>query len=288
MILTADAWRARWDALGLPPDALPACPELGLRYPWQQIALRALSDLHRRKVAAARERIREASRLEGGVWRLGWSAGKDSTACAALIAECGLQSIFPAFGEKDDIDYPGEVEYLHTVAAALEMPPVEVLRPKVMLLDWLSAHGVNLTEDLHSQAAGLSSEHFYGLLREHRKQSGHNAVVLGLRSNESKHRAKNRATHGWMYKRADGLTVCAPLADWEDIDVHAYLMARDIPVLPVYLCVDPGMDALRIRKSWWLAGGGVARHGHYQWLRRWWPDLWETAAAIDTRIRLLS
>ncbi len=293
MILSMTSYRERWVSLGLPAQALPDHPELGLRYPWQMIALRALSSLHRRRVATARKRLVEAlgTRQKGGaahVWRLGWSAGKDSTALAGLLADVGAQSECPAFGEKDDIDYPGEVEYLHTLGDALQMPPIEILRPEVSLLGWLAEHKIDLTEDLHSQAAGLSREHFYGLLQKHRKQSGHTAVVLGLRSNESKHRAVNRASHGWLYQRADGLTVCTPLADWEDIDVHAYLMARDLPVLPVYLCIDPGMDPLRLRKSWWLAGGGVARHGHYQWLRRWWPDLWEVAARIDPRVRVLS
>jgi 3'-phosphoadenosine 5'-phosphosulfate sulfotransferase (PAPS reductase)/FAD synthetase len=289
VLTSTDEWRGRWLALGLPAEAIPDHPELGMRYPWGEIWLRAMSSVHRRKVAVAQERVRQAAARADRVWRLSWSAGKDSTACAGLIADCGLQATFPAFGEKDDIDYPAEPEYMQRVAVALGMGEPEVLRPKVTLLDWLQSKGVNLTEDLHSQAAGLSSEHFYGLLREHRKRTGYDAAILGLRANESKHRTKNRAVHGWMYERGDGLVVAAPLADWEDIDVHAYLASRDIPVLPVYLCVDPGMDALRIRKSWWLSGGYSASvFGHYQWLRRWWPGLWERATAIDGRVRLLS
>jgi hypothetical protein len=59
-------------------------------------------------------------------------------------------------------------------------------------------------------------------------------------------------------------------------------------MLPVYLCLDPGMAPLKIRKSWWLAGGYAASHlGHYLWLRRWWPELWEQAAQVDPAIRFL-
>jgi len=174
------------------------------------------------------------------------------------------------------------------VAAHLRLPDPEILRPAVSLIGYLAERGVQLTEDLHSRHADLSRDHFYGLLDAHRRRSGHTAALLGLRAKESGHRAISRATHGWLYTRRDGLTVGAPIADWEDIDVHAYVASRGVPLLPVYLCADPGRDALRIRKSWWIAGGGVARYGHYVWLRRWWPELWRVAADLDPEVARLS
>ena len=285
MIFSPADWRASWDSLALPATAVPTRPDFGERYPWPDIVQRAISPAHRRKVDTAKSRLQETLALHPDA-RLGWSAGKDSTALAAMCHEIGL--IVPAFGEKDDLDYPAEVEYLHALGARFGLP-VEVLTPDVSLLQFLKDARVSLVNDLHGQTAELSKEHFYGLLKKHRKQAGYNTAILGLRSNESKHRAVNRASHGWIYERkSDGLTVSSPLADWEDIDVHAYLASHDIPLMPLYLCVDPGADALKLRKSWFVAGGGAARHGHYVWLRRWWPDLWEKIADIDPEMRRLS
>jgi hypothetical protein len=43
-----------------------------------------------------------------------------------------------------------------------------------------------------------------------------------------------------------------------------------------------------VRHSWWVAGGGPAAHGHYAWLRRWWPELWELATEIDPSVGWIS
>jgi 3'-phosphoadenosine 5'-phosphosulfate sulfotransferase (PAPS reductase)/FAD synthetase len=285
MIFSPADWRSQWSSLGLPADAIPTHPDLGLRYPWMQLAMHAMSAGHLRKVRIAKERLVETIGLHPDA-HLGWSAGKDSTALAKMCHELGLS--IPAFGEKDDLDYPGEVAYLQTLGKHFGLD-VEILTPDVSLLQFLKDRNVSLVNDLHGQTAELSKEHFYGLLKKHRKQAGYNTVILGLRSNESKHRAVNRASHGWVYERKnDGLTVSSPLADWEDIDVHAYLASQNVPLMPLYLCVDPGADALKLRKSWFVAGGGAARHGHYVWLRRWWPDLWEKIADIDPEMRRLS
>ena len=79
-----------------------------------------------------------------------------------------------------------------------------------------------------------------------------------------------------------------PLANWSALDVHAFLARREVPLLPVYHCIDPGADAMALRKSWWIVAGGPARYGHYAWLRRWWPALWEIAVSIDPEVSRLS
>lgn len=123
-----------------------------------------------------------------------------------------------------------------------------------------------------------------------RAAKGYDAVMLGLRMAESRGRRMNTITNGTNYTRAyDSLTVCTPLARWTAMDVHAFLASREVPLLPVYGCIDPGMEWDGIRKSWWIAGGGPARMGsHYAWLRRWWPALWDRAASIDPSVRDLS
>lgn len=283
MIRSVADWRAAAEKV-LPADAIPQHPELGVRYPWGQIVRHSLTSQHRRNIDRAMDCLSRAVTM-GVEWRLGWSAGKDSTALACLLRSANWP--IRAMSVKDDLDFPGEPEYLVALGARCGIT-VDILRPPVSLLGFLTESGIDMTEDLHSRRAELSIQWFYGLLDRYREEQGYSGAVLGLRSNESAGRAVNRATHGTLYTRRDGLTVSTPLADWQDIDVHAYLASQDVPILPTYLCIDDGVEPLRLRKSWYVAGGAMARRGHYRWLRRWWPDLWRLAVGADPRIACLS
>lgn len=270
-------WRSRlWF---LPCDGVPVHAMLGERYPWRAVALHALSSAHRATIASARRTLDELPALN---WRLGVSGGKDSTALALLCQEHGLQ--VRAMSVKDDLDYPGEVEYVRALC-----PDIDVIIPLVSLRGFLRSEQVSLVGPLHSRASALSAQWFYGLLEKHRAEQGYDGVLLGLRQEESHGRRMNRAKRGRVYRREfDGLTVASPIADWSTLDVHAYVWARGWALLPVYLCIDPGIEWDRIRKSWWVAGGPAARRGHYVWLRRWWPALWAQAVEIDPHVAELS
>lgn len=283
MIRSLDDWRRAIGPL-VPPEAIPTRPELGRLYPWRAVTLHALSREHARRVDGARRLLAQAQET-GASWRLGWSAGKDSTALAALAAEAGWH--VQAVSVKDDLDYPGETEYVQGLALRLGLE-VAILQPTVSLLEYLRQMGASLTEDLHSRRADLSREHFYGLLDSYRAQEGYDGVLLGLRAGESSHRRRNRCFNGPLYRRRDGLAVCTPLADWTSLDVHAYLAARDVPILPVYLCIDDAREALEVRKSWYVAGGWAAQYGHYAWLRRWWPELYARAAGVHWGVEAVS
>ena len=279
----------RWRTLSahLPPDAIPARLDFGTRYPWRDVALHARSlELDQRVDRASRHLDDALSRAVPGGWRLGLSGGKDSSELAVLCAEHGLT--LPALSVKDDLDYPGEREALEALASKTRHA-LTILTPPVSLLGYLRETRPSLVEDLHGRTADLSARWFYGLLDQHRAAEGYGGVLLGLRAQESRGRALNRATRGHVYQRADGLHVAQPLADWTALDVHAYLWRAEVPVLPVYLCVDPCADALALRKSWWVCGGTSARVGaHYTWLRRWWPGCWAAAVEIDPEVGRLS
>lgn len=282
-------WRSWVDAWGLHeiPGAVPARPDLGERYPWRTVAAHALDPSHRRAVRVALDRLRETRDREvAGGWRVGLSGGKDSTALAILLDLAGWRP--PGISVKDDLDYPGEREYVQRIHDFAGID-TEILTPPVSLQTFLRNERVSLVRDLHGRAADLSRENFYGLLDAHRARTGHHGILLGLRAEESRGRLMNRRSHGWIYERNDGLHVSSPIADWSTIDVHAFLFAHEIPLLPIYLCIDPGQEWDRLRKSWWVSGGYSASiGGHYTWLRRWWPDQWEIAASIDPEIRTLS
>lgn len=264
------------------PAALPRrrSPAIGEHYPWHVVAEYSTSRGHAEAVHAAR---RVLDRLPDCDWRVGCSAGKDSTALAVLMAEDGIG--IAGFSVKDDLDYPGEREYIRALAAYTGTE-IEVLVPESSLVEYLRAGDVSLVDDVHGRSAGLSRTFFYGLLNAHRAHHGYDGILMGLRSEESKARAGFLRSQGPIYRRKDGVTTASPLAEWTDLDVHAYLWSRRVPVLHVYGCVDPGSDdrALRLRKSWFVAGAAMANLGHYTWLRRWWPTQWRLAVSIDPNV----
>src|SRR5690606_13832135 len=94
------------------------------------------------------------------------------------------------------------------------------------------AREMRADEDMHARTAALSKAAFYSVVEE--ATAPHDLVFLGLRAEESRGRAMNRATRGTLYRKANGQVVCQPLADWRGLDVYAYLFARGIDVLPVY------------------------------------------------------
>lgn len=267
----------------VPDSAIPTRPDLGAQYPFDLLREYAQSRQHAERVRYARDAVRFAlsCRID---WRVGISAGKDSTALAVLLAEEGAD--VRGVSVKDDLDYPGEVDYVN--ALGLRTSLVDILTPGTRLRDFLRSSGVSLLDDLHSRTSDLSARWFYGLLNEHRHRNKYDGVFLGLRAEESPGRAKNANQRGVVYMRSDGLTVAQPLMRWAAEDVHAFLLARDVPILPAYLCIDPGEDWRLLRKSWWVVGGGTAARGHYGWLRRWWPEQWAVACQIDPAVGAIS
>jgi phosphoadenosine phosphosulfate reductase len=208
-----------------------------------------------------------------------WSGGKDSTVLTHLVC-VEMGRALPVFSEKDDLDFPGERAYVETWAARWKID-LRVLVPDVSPLAWVEAHRAELVagDDLHSRAAGLSKACFYEVVE--RATETFDAVLLGLRSEESRGRRMNRALRGPTYQKTSGQWVCSPLVDWSGIDVMAYLAARDIDPLPLYRCIAfaHAREPWRVRKSWWLPGQS-SNHGQMAWLRHYWPSLYELAREL--------
>lgn len=282
--MTREEWLAAVTAW-CGPGALPARSDVGAYYPWRAVALHAATAGFRRRVQEAVSILADA-RAMGINWRVSISGGKDSTALAVLMAECGWS--VPAVSVKDDLDYPGERAYVEIVCDRLGLS-VDILVPP-SLRAFLAGGHVSLTTPQHGRRDELSARHFYGPLNSHRSHHGYRGVLMGLRAEECGGRAVNAAVRGAIYtRRYDGLTVGQPLRRWSALDVHAFLYTRTVPLLPCYLCIDRDADALAIRKSWWVVGGLPATIGsHYAWLRRWWPDLYQIAADIDPEVRRLA
>lgn len=246
------------------------------RRAWETFRMTALAHagrrIHRDRVERARRIIEDALHQHPNACVM-WSGGKDSTALTHLVCvELGAR--LPVYSEKDDLDYPGEEDYVRDLASQWGAD-LRVIRPPFSLREWMREHAPELRadEDMHSRSAELSKAAFYSLVEE--ATATHDLVFLGLRAEESRGRAMNRATRGTMYRKQNGQVVCQPLADWRGLDVYAYLFARGIDVLPVYRCIGlmHADEPWRVRKSWWIPGAAT-RHGGIVWLRRYWPSLY--------------
>lgn len=270
----------RSDALRTAHEPILTEEDLCLWNAWSRAALaHARTRLHARRVDEARRIAVDAMTADQSAhvddWYVGWSAGKDSTALVHLLrVDLGMDDI-AVMSVKDDLDFPGEEEYLTRWATAWGIR-VDIVRPRFSLQDLLAARGEDLdaSEDFHGRAAELSREGFYPIIDEYVKRTGRNRAFLGLRAEESFGRSRNVAMNGVTYTRkSDGVTVCQPLARWTGLDVFGYLLSREIEPLHVYRCLALHHgDAGRVRKSWWVPGANT-RHGGMVWLRRYYPSL---------------
>lgn len=257
-------------------EPLPERPDFGTRYPWRRVMAHLATNGYRRRVDRAREIVANLGDLTG--WVACLSGGKDSTALALLLPPGTA-----AMSVRDGLCWPGEDAYLDTLCKVAQLSLSRVVVQEDLLAIAKATAG-SLMGD-HEDRAGPLSGHWFRAAEAARPLVGR---LWGLRAEESRGRRFNRRVRGTTYARADGLQTCAPLSDWSALDVHAFLASRGVPPHPVYGCIDPGVDPMSLRHAWWVAGGAHACRGHYVWLRRWWPDLWDLAVEIDPGVADLS
>lgn len=228
-------------------------------------SFRRLVDGSKRLIALELERSRSPL--------VSWSAGKDSTALAHLVVEAMGAKHVTLMSEKDDLDYPGEEEYISKLACQWGAS-LRIVRPEVSPAAWIEARcsAMSPGDDIHSRRSGLSKACFYGVVKE--ADRGHDLVMLGLRGEESAIRRNLLRRSGLAYTLASGQRRANPIGWWKGEDVFAYLLSAGVEPLDVYKCTSfmhHGKPWL-IRKSWWLPGSS-AKHGQYAWLRRYYPSL---------------
>jgi 3'-phosphoadenosine 5'-phosphosulfate sulfotransferase (PAPS reductase)/FAD synthetase len=202
-----------------------------------------------------------------------WSGGKDSTVLTHLAC-VDLGARVRVYSEKDDLDYPGEEEYVTRLAREWELD-LEILRPEISPADYLRANAaqIGVGGEIHARSAGLSKACFYGVMEA--ADARHDCSILGLRTEESGIRKNLRMRRGRYYQLANDKWRALPIADWSAIDVYAYAASRAIELLPVYRCIAFAHRdrPWTIRKSWWVPGSHAA-HGGAAWLRRYYPSLY--------------
>lgn len=198
-----------------------------------------------------------------------------------IVAEMGAREVV-LVSEKDDLDYPGEEGYVTALAAAWKAS-LRVVRPPVSLDAWVAEHAATMLpgDDIHSRSAALAKTFFYEVMEE--AMQGHDAVMLGLRAEESGTRRALRSARGRVYalRGQQGRTRGLPIADWKGIDVYAYALSRGFELLPVYRCIGfaHATKPWLVRKSWWLPGS-MAGVGQVAWLRRYYPSLYRRLCEV--------
>jgi 3'-phosphoadenosine 5'-phosphosulfate sulfotransferase (PAPS reductase)/FAD synthetase len=269
------------------PAAIPTHPDLGVRYPWREVVLHARGRALERRVGQARRVLDQAAATDGADWRIALSGGKDSSALALLCQLFGHG--WRAITCSDDLSMPGEDAWVDHLAAHLGIP-LDRVAPAESMRALIEAGGISLTGDIHTRGSLLARRAFYGPLDTHRAKHGYNGIVWGIRGEESRGRQMGRQAHGLLYyAHGEAVWRCQPLGDWSGLDIHAFLLRHEVPLQPTYLCVDPGADPYRLRTDWFFAGGVPARlFGHYVWLRRWWPALYDWCARVDPDVAGLS
>lgn len=208
------------------------------------------------------------------------SGGKDSTVLMHLVWSIAPET--KMLSEKDDMDFPNELEYMHTLQARYSLN-LDIITPPVKLWDVAMQH--DFTEDIHSKGTAWSDEYFYGLLRKWQAEHDYTGAFLGLRRDESKGRYWNFVKRGEIYRNESWQQwVCTPIAIWSGKDVFAYLFQHDIPIMDVYFKTRFVGSPEDIRKSWILPGKS-ARKGQAQWLKYYYLEIFTRLSALNPQLR---
>lgn len=241
-------------------------------FPSLRFSLRAKLPVFKKRLARAEDCIKKFQDM-GGRWYVACSGGKDSVVLAHLVNTIAPGTL--VWSEKDDMDYPGEREYLAGISAKYGWS-LEIASPSVSLWDVIGTF--DTCEDLHSRGTSFSDQFFYSLVAE--QESKYDGAYLGLRTQESRGRFINYAVRSDIYQRKNGKHTCTPLATWEAEDVFAYLVSREIPIFDVYFkTLFVGGDPCKIRKSWILPSGRAAQ-GQALFLKHYYPEIFDRLRKI--------
>lgn len=220
---------------------------------------------HRRRVDRARTWLDQVL-SRSPAWAVSFSGGKDSLAVLCLVCDVREPSRVAVFTQGDDLDWPSKRTYCEQVSACLG------IRDYTYQVSRVSAHA-----QLVAGAEAIRGT-FSHVWRGYVRDRGIDAMVLGLRSAESRARRLNRAVRGTDYRTQDGLRHLLPIADWSAVDVMAYLSTQSVPLFELYTWPDPALPPHERRMSWPVVPGMMA-HGEAAFVRRHAPGLWNRLAA---------
>lgn len=234
--------------------------------PRSRFLLRARLNEHKRKVAAARACVADWLSQCANPY-IAFSAGKDSTCVLRLVRE--VDPSVPAVYFDAQCAFPEVKELLAATPNTKCFPADE---PFIATLKRHGLHGgasldrATMQSTVWGPAARLIAEF------------GYDGFAYGLREQESRGRRLNSYVRGRIFRyKESGILACQPICDWTYDDVWAFIAANDIPYCKTYDRMwDLPEHAQRI--SYW-AGETGRENGRYVWLKRTYPELFNTLAS---------
>lgn len=229
--------------------------------------LHARLGTHKRAVARAVGRVREALAGTPGVWAVCCSGGKDSSALVSVAVEAGWRGPVFHFRYHDDYDQDS-VTMARRVAAyhGLETVEIEVVGE----FDAFERCGhffasPNTPEE--KAAANWWERTHKRQINEFHASTGWAGIFMGLRADESRKRRWNFRKKGWIYDTQDRtVRTCCPLSDWSGRDVWGRILTQQLPYLARY---DDAPDrVLQRSEDCWLG-----------------YDFWKDGMAVEMRSR---
>lgn len=241
--------------------------------------LHSNSKEYKKKLEFAKNKIIECFELGIHNPTVMWSGGKDSTALMHLV---NTIKHTPAISEKDDIDFPNELDYVKSTSNLFNWE-VNIISPNVKL--WDIIHEFDFSEDIHSKNTVFSTIYFYDLLKNEKKRLESKCAFIGLRSQESKGRKMNLLSNRHIYYNQQWKEIiCQPISEWSAKDVFAYLFSNDIPIMDVYFKTKFVNSPEDIRKSWILPSAQTSL-GQAAWLKYYYHDIYQKLAEINPILR---
>jgi phosphoadenosine phosphosulfate reductase len=231
----------------------------------------------KRRVARAQEIIREGLSICRKPY-VAFSGGKDSEVVLHLVIQ-----------QKPDVnviwlhqgaEFPDTEEIVHRLAREWNLNlHIEYVRPGLLeLLEEYGAYG------LPARTPYRQGDITRRLIREPSlkvaKEFGFDGIFMGLRREESRQRRFVKPSRLVKY---DGLWHINPIFDWTGADVWAYINSLELPYNAVY---DKTRFQTReeLRVTPW-AGGTAKTVGRFQFLRYYYPELWNEFARRFPNVR---
>lgn len=251
-----------------------AVPGGGAVTPLERAAYTAHSgrSAHLRRVEAAKAIIRDAMDAHPGIWAVGVSGGKDSTALLSVALEAGWRG--PLFHFWYQETPPENTALVHELGERFDLSVDTVQVPGAW--DVYDRVGFFTAPETDEQRAAVRQmERDYKKVAEEFAAARYVGIFWGIRASESRPRSYLVSRRGPVYRASDRTTWTAlPLGRWTGEDVWARLVSCRLPWLSVY---DRADDRNRERSEpvWlacptaWSKGSQAAR------MREADPELWE-------------
>lgn len=199
-----------------------------------------------------------------------WSGGKDSTAMLHLALRIcpDIDVMYMSSGYA----LPDTEQHIKEVSTAWQLN-LHVLKAEVDYIELCREFGL---PHLRSKCV---QDKVVTMLKKDRagdwaQENGFEAVLWGLRADESRGRANLifSKPNGLLDKR--GVLRVAPVGRWTGLDIWGYFAKYELPVNQMYLKENCGFNRVTLRNTGWLSTDGEAQ-GRIEWLRRNYPALYQ-------------